>query len=117
MNIVTVLCGTGHATGCSSAACTAYVKKGTRNQIKEAINLYLSTSMGFVCDGAKMSCTYKVSFAAMNGMSSGKMVMDHNDLCDGTGINKVDVDKTIRNLGRLNNEILHSANKGIIELI
>ena len=117
MSVVTVLCGTGHATGCSSAAATVYVKGGTKAQIKQAINLYLSTSMGFVCDGAKMSCTYKVSFAAMNGMISGKMVNDETAICDGMGLNKVDVDQTIRNLGKLNNEILHSANKGIIELI
>jgi L-cysteine desulfidase len=117
MNIVTVLCGTGHATGASSAAVTTYAKNGTRENIKEAINLYLSTSMGFVCDGAKMSCTYKVSFAAMNGMISGKMALDHNAVCDGLGLNDVDVDKTIRNLGKLNNEILNTANKGIIELI
>ncbi|MBN2604335.1 MAG: serine dehydratase subunit alpha family protein [Bacilli bacterium] len=117
MNIVTVLCGTGHATGCSSAAATAFVKGATRNQIKEAINLYLATSMGFVCDGAKLSCTHKVSFAAMNGMIAGKMVLDHNTVCDGTGLNKIDIDRTIKNLGKLNNEILHSANKGIIELI
>ncbi|KFZ26937.1 MAG: Serine dehydratase alpha chain [Candidatus Izimaplasma bacterium HR2] len=117
MNIVTVLCGTGHATGCSAAAVTAYIQEGTGNQIKESINLYLSTSMGFVCDGAKVSCTYKVSFAAMNGMISAKMVIDGNHVCDGTGLNKVDVDKTIKNLGKLNNEILNSANKGIIDLI
>jgi L-cysteine desulfidase len=117
MNIVTVLCGTGHATGASSAAVTTYAKNGTRANIKEAINLYLSTSMGFVCDGAKMSCTYKVSFAAMNGMISGKMALDQNAFCDGLGLNDIDVDKTIRNLGKLNNEILNTANKGIIELI
>ena len=117
MNIVTVLCGTGHATGCSSAAVTAFVKGGNRNQIKEAINTYLATSMGFICDGAKLSCTHKVSFAAMNGMISGKMVIDNKSFCDGTGLNKVDIDSTIRNLGKLNNEIMHTANKGIIELI
>jgi len=117
MNIVTVLCGTGHATGCSSAAVTTYVKNGSRDQIKESINLYLSTSMGFVCDGAKLSCTNKVSFAAMNGMIAGKMVIDESTFCDGTGLNKMDVDVTIKNLGKLNNEILYSANKGIIDLI
>ncbi len=117
MNIVTVLCGTGHATGCSAAAVTAYVKKGSNDQIKQAINLYLSTSMGFICDGAKMSCTNKVSFAAMNGMISGKMSIDDSAYCDGMGLNKIDIDKTIKNLGKLNNEILNSANRGIIELI
>lgn len=117
MSVVTVLCGTGHAAGCTAAACTAYVKGGTGEQIKQAINLYLSTSMGFVCDGAKMSCTYKVSFAAMNGVIAGKMIIDSNAQCDGMGINKLDVDETIRNLGKLNNEILNTANKGIIGLI
>jgi len=117
MNIVTVLCGTGHATGCSSAACLTFVKGGTREQVKDSINLYLSTSMGFVCDGAKVSCTYKVSFAAMNGIIAGKMVLDQSVSCDGFGLNKTDVDQTIRNLGKLNNEILNSANKGIIDLI
>ncbi|MDI6453187.1 L-serine ammonia-lyase, iron-sulfur-dependent, subunit alpha [Peloplasma aerotolerans] len=117
MNIVTVLCGTGHATGCSSAASFVFSKEGTRKQIKDAINLYLSTSMGFVCDGAKVSCTYKVSFAAMNGMITGHMVMDQSISCDGFGLNKTNVDETIKNLGRLNNEILNTANKGIISLI
>ncbi len=117
MSIVTVLCGTGHATGCSAAAATTYVKKGTREQIKASINLYLSTSMGFVCDGAKLSCTYKVSFAAMNGMIAGKMVFDENNVCDGIGLNSIDLDGTIKVLGKLNNEILNTANKGIIELI
>ena len=117
MNIVTVLCGTGHATGCSAAAVTAYIKGGTREQVKSSINIYLSTSMGFVCDGAKLSCTHKVSFAAMNGMIAGKMAVEDKSYCDGTGLNKVSVDKTIKNLGKLNNEILNSANKGIIALI
>ena len=112
MNIVTVL----YATGCSAAAVTAYIQDGNNYQIKESINLYLSTSMGFVCDGAKVSCTYKVSFAAMNGMISAKMVIDGDHVCDGTGLNKVDVDRTIKNLGKLNNEVLNSANKGIIML-
>jgi len=117
MNIVTVLCGTGHATGCSAAAVTTYIKGGTREQVKQSINIYLSTAMGFVCDGAKLSCTHKVSFAAMNGMIAGKMAVEDKTYCDGTGLNKTDVDRTIKNLGKLNNEILNSANKGIIELI
>jgi L-cysteine desulfidase len=117
MNVVTVLCGTGHAIGASAAAVTALIKDGKDDQIKDAINLYLSSSMGFVCDGAKLSCTYKVSFAAMNGMIAGKMVLDHSNTCDGTGLNKMNVDDTIKNLGKLNNEILKGANKGIVELI
>jgi len=117
INIVTVLCGTGHAIGCSTAAVTAYIKKASRDQIKESINTYLATSMGFICDGAKLSCTHKVSFAGMNGMIAAKMVLDNQKTCDGTGLNKIDVDATIKNLGKLNNEIMHSVNKGIIDLI
>lgn len=117
MSVVTVLCGTGHATGCSAAAVSSYALKGSREQVKEAINIYLSSSMGVVCDGAKLSCIYKVAFAAMNGMIAAKMVIDKDSKYDGYGINKLDIDQTIRNLGRLNNEILSSANKGIIELI
>ena len=33
--------------------------------------------MGFICDGAKLSCTHKVSFAGMNGMIAAKMVLDN----------------------------------------
>ena len=116
-SIVTVLCGTDHATGCSAAAVTSFIKTGNREQIKESINAYLATSMGFICDGAKLSCTQKVSFAAMNGMIAAKMIMDKRLCCDGNGLNKIDVDTTIKNLGKLNNEIMNTANKGIIELI
>ena len=117
MSVVTVLCGTGHATGCSAAAVTAYALKGTRPEVKEAINIYLSSSMGVVCDGAKLSCIYKVAFAGMNGMIAAKTVIDHTSKYDGFGINKLDIDETIKNLGKLNNEILSNANKGIIDLI
>ncbi|PKK93092.1 MAG: hypothetical protein CVV61_06415 [Tenericutes bacterium HGW-Tenericutes-6] len=117
MNVVTVLCGTGHATGSSTAACYTYAKGGTLNDMKDAMNLYLSTSMGYVCDGAKLSCTYKVSFAAMNGLISSDMVLRKQASCNGLGLNKMDLDQTIKNLGKLNNEILDGANKGIISLI
>lgn len=117
MNVVTVLCGTGHATGSSAAASTVFAKNGSRQKIKDAINIYLASSMGVLCDGAKISCTYKVSFAAMNGMISAKIALDHQNTCDGTGLSSKDVDKTIKNLGKLNNEILNNANNGIIELI
>ena len=117
MSVVTVLCGTGHATGCSAAAVSTYAMKGSREEIKEAINIYLSASMGVVCDGAKLSCTYKVAFAAMNGMIASKTVLDHSSKFDGFGINKLDIDETIKNLGKLNNEVLSNANRGIIDLI
>ncbi|MBI9009915.1 MAG: serine dehydratase subunit alpha family protein [Tenericutes bacterium] len=117
MSVVTVLCGTGHATGCSAAAVSTYAKEGSRAEIKQAINIYLSAQMGVVCDGAKLSCTYKVAFAAMNGMIASKTVLDHTSQYDGYGINKLDIDETIKNLGKLNNEVLSSANHGIIDLI
>ncbi|MCF7926343.1 MAG: L-serine ammonia-lyase, iron-sulfur-dependent, subunit alpha [Candidatus Izimaplasma sp.] len=117
MNVVTVLCGTGHATGSASAAVTAFMKNLDDQAIKKAVNLYLSSAMGFICDGAKISCTHKVSFAAMNGMIAGKMVSDKSGVCDGYGLNKIDLEATITNLGKLNNDILTQANKGIIELI
>jgi L-cysteine desulfidase len=117
MQVVTVLCGTGHATGASSAACYSFSQDGNLEQVKDAINLYLSSSMGFICDGAKVSCTYKISFAAMNGMIAANMVMDQNINCDGFGLNKMNLDDTIKNLSKLNNEILNGANKGIISLI
>lgn len=117
MHIVTVLCGTGHAIGCSAAACHTLAMGGTDDEIKNAMNLYLSSSMGYVCDGAKVSCTYKVSFAAMNGLIASQMVLKGDAQNDGLGLNKLDIDQTIKNLGKLNNEILDSANKGIISLI
>lgn len=117
MHIVTVLCGTGHAIGCGAAACYAMAMGGTDDDIKDAMNLYLSSSMGYVCDGAKVSCTYKVSFAALNGLVASQMVLKGDVQKDGLGLNKMDIDQTIKNLGKLNNEILDSANKGIISLI
>jgi L-cysteine desulfidase len=117
MNVVTTLCGTGHATGSSAAACTMFAKNNPDEQIKEAVNLYLASSMGVICDGAKLSCTYKVSFAAMNGIIAAKSVMDNPGVCYGTGLTKDDLDETIRNLGRLNNDILRNTSKQIVDLI
>ncbi len=117
MDVVTTLCGTGHATGSSAAACTMFAKDYDDEFIKEAVNLYIASSMGVICDGAKLSCTYKVSFAAMNGIIAAKSVMDNPGICYGTGITKDNLDETIRNLGKLNNDILRNASKQIVDLI
>jgi L-cysteine desulfidase len=122
MNRLTVMCGTAVAGAAGAAAATAYLMGGGCKEAEDAVNTVIGSIAGMLCDGAKESCAFKVSFAAECAVMSGIMAVDKAGIRPGSGIITHDIDENIRNLGYINNygmkevdnimlNILHSQKK------
>ncbi|EAR53750.1 hypothetical protein SKA34_09278 [Photobacterium sp. SKA34] len=102
----------------SSAAAMAmtYLAGGTFEQSCMAVQNTLSDTTGMFCDGAKSTCAMKVKSSTSSAVMSTLMALDYNEArCQ--GIVADDVEKTIRNVGKMVREGMVNTDKVIIEIM
>ncbi len=91
------LCGVTVAAIGSSCGIT-YLMGGNREQVAYSVKNMIGNLAGVICDGAKPSCSLKVSSAVSTATLSSMLAMDNKSVSALEGITDEDVDKTIRNL-------------------
>jgi len=91
------LCGVTVAAIGSSCGIT-YLMGGNRDQVAYSVKNMIGNLAGVICDGAKPSCSLKVSSAVSTATLSSMLAMDNKSVSSLEGITDEDVDKTIRNL-------------------
>ncbi len=101
------LCGVTVAAIGSGCGIT-YLMGGTREQVAFSVQNMIGNLTGVICDGAKPSCSLKVSSAVSTATLSAMLAMDNKSVSSMEGIADEDVDKTIRNLTDI-------ASRGMIE--
>lgn len=94
---LSALCGCVVAATGSSCGLT-YLMGGTREQITFAVKNMVGNITGMLCDGAKPSCSMKVSSGVSTAMFSAILAMEQKVVTSSEGIVDEDVDKTIENL-------------------
>lgn len=94
---LSALCGCVVAATGSSCGLT-YLMGGTREQISFAVKNMVGNITGMLCDGAKPSCSMKVSSGVSTAMFSAILAMEQKVVTSSEGIVDEDVDKTIENL-------------------
>jgi L-cysteine desulfidase len=72
---------------------------------------------GMVCDGAKPSCSLKVSSSAATAVFSAMMAMEGKFVKSVEGIIDDDVDKSIRNLTNIASAGMLETDKMILEIM
>ncbi len=117
MTLLTTICGSSLAGGSAVAAATVFLRGGSLEQIKQAINMLIAINAGTLCDGAKPSCALKVGFSAENAVVTANMALQGNYLEGANGINKTDVEQSIRNIADINNQALGKASEKILQII
>lgn len=117
MSLLTTICGTSLAGGAAVSAAAVFLKGGSLQQIKNAINMLIAINAGTLCDGAKGSCAFKVGFAAENAVVTAEMALAGQALEGENGINKPDVEQTIQNIADINNQSLDAASAKILDII
>lgn len=81
-----------------SAAGITYLMGGSYGQICMAIKNQVAPQTGTICDGAKPSCTLRLSSAVSQCFQSAMMAMENISVASTDGIVEDDVDRTIINL-------------------
>ncbi len=110
------LCGVMVA-GIGSGCGITYLMGGTREQVGNSVKNMIGNLTGVICDGAKPSCSLKVSSAVSTATISSLMAMDNKVLSSLEGITDNDVDKTIQNLTDIGSDGMLQTDKMVLDIM
>ncbi|WP_461211428.1 L-serine ammonia-lyase, iron-sulfur-dependent, subunit alpha [Desulfocurvus sp. DL9XJH121] len=115
---MTNVCGCTVAGASGVAAGTVFLLGGDRARMGSAVQAVIGAFGGVICDGAKESCAYKASATAGNAIEYGIMaVRDDVAIPPGMGIVGVSLERTVANLGRLNEQGMRAMGDCVLEII
>lgn len=101
----------------SIAAAMTFMRGGTDCQISQAIQNSLANATGIVCDGAKASCAAKIATSLDCGIMAHHIAMNDEQYEADTGLLKIDVDDTIKAVGRMAAEGMRSTDTEILDIM
>jgi len=113
--VLSAFCG-NTVTSAAASIAMVYLAGGSFEQSCFAIQNVLSDSAGMVCDGAKSSCAMKVSTSS-GASVRGMMLALNNIHASDQGIVGVDVEQTIRNIGKMVCEGMSTTDATIIQIM
>jgi L-cysteine desulfidase len=116
MGRLSALCGCVVASTGSACGIT-YLMGGGYEQICYAVKNMVANLAGMICDGAKPSCSLKVSSSTATAVFSAMMAMEGKYVKSVEGIIDEDVDKSIRNLTNIASAGMLETDKMILEIM
>lgn len=113
---LSALCGCIVASTGASCAIT-YMMGGKFENICFAVKNMIANLTGMICDGAKPSCSLKLSSGVGTAMLSAMLAMQNCSVSELEGIIDKDVDKSIRNLTGIGREAMQETNKMVVDIM
>lgn len=113
---LSALCGCVVASTGSSCGIT-YLMGGGYDEVCYAVKNMIANLAGMICDGAKPSCSLKVSSSISTAVLSALLAMEHHYVTASEGIIDECVDQSIRNLTKLGREGMAQTDKLILEIM
>jgi L-cysteine desulfidase len=114
---LSAICGCAVASGIGASAAIAWLLDGNEEQIEGAVKNMLSGLTGMICDGAKESCSIKLSASAGEAVISAYLAMDGIVVPAESGIVNSSVESTIRNIGTLCEKGMADTNEVLVSII
>lgn len=113
---LSALCGCVIASTGSSCG-LVYLHGGSCAQVCNAIKNMIGNITGMVCDGAKVGCAMKVASGVSSSIQSAVLALDDICISSNDGIIEDDIEKTIRNLGRIGSAGMQSTDTMILDIM
>ena len=113
---LSALCGCIVASTGASCAIT-YMMGGSYEKICFAVKNMIANLTGMICDGAKPSCSLKISSGVSTAMLSAMLAMQNCSVSELEGIIDKDVDQSIRNLTGIGREAMQETNKMVVDIM
>lgn len=110
------LCGCVVAATGSSCGIT-YLMGGTYRNVAYAVKNMVANITGMICDGAKPSCSLKLSTGVSTAMLSALLAMEDEYVTSLEGIIDNDVDKTIKNLTKIGAVGMTETDKLVLDIM
>ena len=106
-----VIASTGSACG------LVYLRGGDYAQVCAAIKNMIGNITGMVCDGAKVGCAMKVASGVSSALQSAVLARENLCISEHDGIIEKDIEKTIRNLGKIGSVGMQSTDSMILDIM
>ena len=90
---------------------------GGYNEVCDAVKNMVANLTGMICDGAKPSCSLKISSGVSTAMMSAMLAMKGNAVTSAEGIISDDVDQTIRNLTMIGRDSMQATDKLVLKIM
>lgn len=113
---LSALCGCVIASTGSSCG-LVYLRGGDYDQICSAIKNMIGNITGMVCDGAKVGCAMKVASGVSSALQSAVLAREGICISEHDGIIEKDIEKTIRNLGRIGSVGMQNTDNMILDIM
>lgn len=113
---LSALCGCVVAsTGAASAL--VYLMGGGYAQVCDAVKNMVANLTGMICDGAKPSCSMKISSGVSTAMMSAMLAMKGHAVTSAEGIVSDSVDDTIHNLTKIGRESMQATDHLVLQIM
>lgn len=113
---LSALCGCIVASTGASCGIT-YMMGGTYEQICFAVKNMIANLTGMICDGAKPSCSLKLSSGVSTAVLSAMLAMQNCSVSSLEGIIDEDVDSSIHNLTSIGREAMEETNRMVVGIM
>ncbi len=113
---LSALCGCVVAATGSSCGIT-YLMGGGYQNVAYAVKNMIANITGMICDGAKPSCSLKLSTGVSTAMLSALLAMEDECVTSVEGIIDDDVDKTIKNLTKIGAVGMNETDKIVLDIM
>ena len=100
-----------------SACGIVYLQGGGYDQICATIKNMAGSITGMVCDGAKIGCAMKVASGVSCAIQSAVLALQGTCIPSTDGIIEDDVEKTIRNVGRIGSAGMKTTDRMILDMM
>lgn len=110
-------CGCAVAAGVGVAAATAWMLGKEISIVQGAVNNLIGNLAGLLCDGAKASCSLKISTSACEAILAALLSINGVRLGERDGIVSKEAETTICNLGKLTTEGLSQMDRVLLGII
>ncbi|MDE6291891.1 MAG: L-serine ammonia-lyase, iron-sulfur-dependent, subunit alpha, partial [Muribaculaceae bacterium] len=106
-----VVASTGAASG------LVYLMGGGYEKICDAVKNMVANLTGMICDGAKPSCSMKISSGVSTAMMSAMLAMQGFAVTSAEGIISDDVDETIHNLTSIGRDSMQATDRLVLKIM
>lgn len=106
-----VVASTGAASG------LVYLMGGDFSRVSAAVKNMVANLAGMICDGAKPSCSMKISSGVSTAMMSAMLAMNGKCVTKTEGIVSDDVDATIHNLTSIGREAMRETDRLVLHIM
>lgn len=116
LGTLSALCGCIVASTGSSCGIT-YLMGGNFNNICYAVKNMIANLTGMICDGAKPSCSLKISSVVSTAVLSAMLSMEGRHVTEAEGIIDKDVDRSIKNLTSLGKDAMCATDDMVLNIM